>query len=91
MGDRGFEWKSVEYVLTPEDGATVNVVRDGWWVTRHGGTDVLFWYGHREGDVGSPQMNRDKKIAEIVAARLATPAELTQIPLAFYPVALGDY
>ena len=89
MGDRGFEWKSVEYVLTPEDGQTVNVVRDGWWVTRNNGSDVLFWYGYGKGDVGTPQMNRNKRIAQMVRHPEAT--EVTCIPLAFYPVDLGDY
>lgn len=89
MGDRGFEWKSIEYVLTPEEG-TVNVTRNWWWAVNKDG-DVLFWYGHQKGDVGTPQANRDERIVRRLASRNPEVTDVIQIPLAFYPVNLGDY
>jgi hypothetical protein len=88
MADRGFEWKPIEYITEPKDGLWVCVVRNGWWVVNKDG-DVLFWYGHGKGDVGTPQMNRDKRIAQTVRHPEAT--DVVQIPLAFYTVSIGDY
>lgn len=90
MGDIGYVWKSVEYVLTPEDSATVNVVRNAWWVVNKDG-DVLFYFYERRDWSGRPQMNRDRAIARRAILHHPEARDVVQIPLAFYPIDVRDY
>ena len=71
-------------VIDPE--GVVAVYRDHWWWCVDGDpTKALFYRGHWR--IGTPQCNSNKKVSEMIGAKLGYHefASLIQIPLAFVP------
>lgn len=78
------EFKEVN-VLEPA--GEVQVYRNYWWWCVDGDPKRALFYARRKHEVGSPQCNFNKAVAEVVGKKLEQDsiAQLIQIPLAFVP------
>jgi hypothetical protein len=66
----------LDELATPRDG---EVLTDRWWVVRDGGALFHQHYGHG----WSPQCNSDRRVTEMIQAKLYPDDEIMQVPAAY--------
>lgn len=89
-----YVWKTIVELSTPFDGATV--ILDDWWEVDVDGR-VAFYNPVRrdlrrvQHSWGSPQANRDERIARGFAKRTPWAVDVVHVPVAYHYVDLRDF